>query len=65
MLPILEGDRLTGRASMKFHRDRSELAVDGLWWESGIGAGKGRLEALASALERLRRFLGAESVRHS
>ena len=65
VLPILEGDRLTGRASMKFHRDRSELAVDGLWWESGIGAGKGRLEALASALERLRRFLGAESVRHS
>ena len=49
---------------MQFHRDRGELAVDGLWWESDVGAGKGRLEALALALERLRRFLGAESVCH-
>ncbi len=62
VLPMLEGDRLVGRASMKFRRDRSQLAVEGLWWEEGVAAGKGRLEALAQALERLRRFLGAASL---
>ena len=64
VLPILEGDRLTGRASMKFHRSRGELEVEGLWWEPGIIEGKGRHAALASALARLGRFLGAANIRH-
>ena len=62
VLPILEGDRLTGRASMKFHRSTGELAVEGLWWEPGVVEGKGRRTALATALARLGRFLGATSL---
>ena len=62
VLPLLEGDRMAGRACMKFHRDRGCLAVDNLWWEPGVRAGKGRLDALRSELERLRRFLGADTV---
>ncbi len=64
VLPILEGDRLTGRASMKFHRSAGELALEGLWWEPGVVEGKGRRTALAAALARLGRFLGATSLRH-
>ncbi len=64
VLPILEGDRLTGRASMKLHRSTGELAVEGLWWERGVIEGKGRHAALATALARLCRFLGATSLRH-
>ncbi len=62
VLPMLEGDRLVGRAAMKFHRREGVLAVQGLWWENGVKAGSGRRQALGRALERLRRFLGAESV---
>lgn len=62
VLPLLEGDRMAGRACMKFHRDRGCLAVDNLWWEPGVRAGKGRLDALRSELERLRRFLGADTI---
>ncbi len=64
VLPILEGDRLTGRASMKFHRSTGELAIEGLWWEPGIVEGKRRRAALDAALARLGRFLGATSLRH-
>ena len=62
VLPLLEGDRMAGRACMKFHRDRGCLAVNNLWWEPGVRAGKGRLDAFRSELDRLRRFLGAETV---
>ena len=62
VLPLLEGDRMTGRACMKFHRDRGCLAVNNLWWEPGVRAGKGRVDAFRSELERLRRFLDADTV---
>lgn len=62
VLPMLQGDRPVGRAAMKFHRREGVLAVEGLWWEKGLKAGPARLRALAGALERLRRFLGAERV---
>jgi len=62
VLPLLEGDRIAGRACMKFHRNRGELIVNNLWWEPKVKAGKGRVDALMSELERLRRFLGAETV---
>ena len=53
---------MAGRACMKFHRDRGCLAVNNLLREPGVRAGKGRLESLRSELERLRRFLGADTV---
>jgi len=62
VLPILEGDRLTGRIDMKHHRAEGRLAVNGLWWEPGVKAGKGRNAATRAELERLRRFVGAETV---
>ncbi len=64
VLPILEGDRLTGRVAMKLHRSTGELVVEDLWWEPGLIEGKGRRAALATALARLCRFLGATHVRH-
>ena len=47
---------------MKFHRDRGCLTVNNLWWEPKVKPGKGRIDALSSELERLRRFLGAETI---
>jgi uncharacterized protein YcaQ len=62
VLPLLEGDRLVGRACMKFHRDRGELTVNNLWWEPKVRVSKGRTNALHSELDRLRRFLGADTL---
>ncbi len=62
VLPLLEGGRMAGRACMKFHRDRGELTMNNLWWEPKVRLSKGRTAALASELERLRHFLGAETV---
>ncbi len=62
VMPILEGERLVGRLDPKLHRDQGLLEVRGLWWEPGIRPTKGRLTRLQEALERLARFLGAESI---
>ncbi|HEX9940671.1 MAG TPA: crosslink repair DNA glycosylase YcaQ family protein [Thermoanaerobaculia bacterium] len=60
VLPILEGERLIGRLDPKLHRDRGLLEVRGLWWEPGVKESKGRRAALAAALDRLARQVGAE-----
>jgi uncharacterized protein len=62
VLPILEGDRIVGRIDMKHHRAEGRLAVNGLWWEPGVKPGKGRLAATRAELDRLRRFIGAETI---
>ncbi|MDA0218810.1 MAG: winged helix DNA-binding domain-containing protein [Proteobacteria bacterium] len=62
VLPILEGDRLTGRADLKTDRQASTLALQGLWWEAGVKSGAGRRAALAAELARLARFVGVERV---
>lgn len=63
VLPLLQGERLVGRINPKFHRDRGELVIDGLWWEKGVKPTKGRKIALHDALDRLAGFIGAERVR--
>ena len=63
VLPILEGDRFTGRIDCKTHREAGFLEVKGLWWESGIEATAARTEALRRALDRLARFVGVREVR--
>lgn len=62
VLPILEGDRLTGRADLKSDRQAGTLNLLGLWWEKGVRQGTGRRAALAAELARLARFVGAETV---
>ena len=60
VLPILEGERITGRLDPKFHRDEGLLEIKGLWWEPGIKATKARKQALEEAVARLARFIGAD-----
>jgi uncharacterized protein YcaQ len=62
VLPILDGDRITGRLDAKLHRDRGVLEVKGLWWEAGIKPTKARRKALDEALEGLAAWLGAGEV---
>ena len=62
VLPILEGDRLTGRADLKTDRQASTLNLQGLWWEPGVRQGSGRRAALAAELTRLARFVGVETL---
>lgn len=60
VLPILEGEIITGRLDPKFHRDRRLLEIKSLWWEPGIKATKTRMRALQGAVEELASFIGAE-----
>lgn len=63
VFPILEGDRFVGRIDMKHRRQEDgALYVTGLWPEPGVSFGKSRMRALEAALERLRRFCGADSI---
>ena len=62
VLPILEGDRLVGRADLKTDRQTGVLNLQGLWWERGVRDGAGRRDALAAELSRLARFVGVEAV---
>ncbi len=60
VLPLLEGETLTGRLDPKFHRDKGLLEIKGLWWEQGIKATQQRKKALEAAVARLATFIGAE-----
>lgn len=61
VFPLLEGGRLIGRIDMKA-RDRA-LDVTALWMEPGRRLTKGRHRRLEAALDRIRRFIGADAVR--
>ena len=61
VLPILEGERLTGRLDAKLHRNEGELRVLGLWWEPGVRPTRPRRAALAACLDRFAAYLGARS----
>ncbi|HEX2225397.1 MAG TPA: crosslink repair DNA glycosylase YcaQ family protein [Thermoanaerobaculia bacterium] len=63
VLPLLEGERLVGRADPKFLRDEGVLEIRRVWWEPGVRESKGRRAALDAAAERLARAIGAESWR--
>lgn len=58
-MPILHGDRFTGRIDPKFDRDAGELRVRGPWWEPGHG-GRADRRRLDRALDRLVGWLGAD-----
>ena len=62
VLPVLEGDRLIGRADLRTDRDADRLLLRGLWWEPGVRDTAGRRRALAAELQRLARFVGVATV---
>jgi len=64
VLPILEGERFTGRVDVKVDRKASALSVLGLWWEPGVKVTASREEQLERELENLSAFAGAQRVVH-
>lgn len=62
VLPILEGERFTGRIDAKVDRKRDTLGVLGLWWEAGVKATGTRTRQLQRELERLAGFAGVACV---
>ena len=62
VLPILEGERFTGRVDVKAERKAGELRVLGLWWEAGVKPAASRIERLDRELTRLATFCGVSEV---
>ena len=62
VLPILEGERFTGRVDAKADRKESELKVLGVWWESGVKPTKSRKQQLERELRKLARFADVADV---
>jgi hypothetical protein len=63
VLPILEGDRFSGRVDLKTHRKEGALEVKGLWWEPDTRMTPSRDEALRRGLSRLAKFVEVDEVR--
>jgi uncharacterized protein YcaQ len=62
VFPILHGDSVIGRIDMKHQRQVGALRVTGVWLEPGYRFTKSRQGNLEAALERLRQFIGADTV---
>jgi uncharacterized protein len=65
VFPLLEGERLIGRIDMKANAARRALEVNALWLEPGRRLSRGRHDRLDAELDRIRRFIGADTVRHA
>jgi uncharacterized protein YcaQ len=61
-LPILYQDRLVARLDPKFERGTGTLLIKGFWLENDITVDEQFIAALASALKRFTRFVGANAV---
>lgn len=62
VLPILEGERFTGRLDAKFDREAGVLRVNGIWWEPGVERTRRRRAGLEDALGKLAERIGAAGV---
>jgi uncharacterized protein YcaQ len=62
VLPMLQGDAIIGRIDIKHQRQESQLLVTGLWLEPHQRFTKVLQRHLGSAVERLRQFVGADTV---
>jgi uncharacterized protein YcaQ len=63
VFPILDGERLIGRIDMKGAGGVLEVAA--LWLEPGRRLSRGRRQRLEAELDRIRRFIGADTVRYA
>ena len=61
VLPILEGDRIIGRADLKTDRQAEALLVKGVWWEAGIKVTRRRRAMLDAELASMADFVGQKS----
>lgn len=62
VLPLLEGNRFTGRADVKAHRAEGRLEVKGLWLEPGVKLTGAREKDIRKALENLGQFTGTPEI---
>jgi uncharacterized protein YcaQ len=63
VFPLLERDRLVGRLDMRAERAAGVLEVNALWMESRWRLTPARARRLEVELERVRRFVGVDTVR--
>ncbi|HYZ25953.1 MAG TPA: crosslink repair DNA glycosylase YcaQ family protein [Geminicoccaceae bacterium] len=63
VLPLLEGEALVGRLDTRADRAAGVLEVNALWMEPAYRLTRGRRQRLEAELERIRRFVGVDSVR--
>ncbi|TMV65312.1 winged helix-turn-helix domain-containing protein, partial [Thioclava sp. BHET1] len=65
VFPVLEGARLIGRVDAKADRATGQLNVRAFWPERGLRASGQRIKKLETALDRLARFAGCDSVSYA
>jgi uncharacterized protein len=65
VFPLLEGERLIGRIDMKANAARRALEVRALWLEPGRRLSRARRDRLDAELERIRRFIGVDTVHYA
>jgi uncharacterized protein len=63
VFPLLEGDRLVGRLDLRSERAAGVLKVNALWMEPGRRLTPARARRLEAELDRIRRFVGVDTVR--
>ncbi len=65
VFPILEDSRVIGRGDINYDRARQVLDMRAFWPEAGIWMGRGRLDRLRSALERIGNLVGACDIEYA
>ncbi len=63
IFPLLEGERMVGRADIRADREADRLHVEAVWPEPGRGMTAGRTQRLEAELDRARRFAGLGEIR--
>jgi uncharacterized protein YcaQ len=62
VMPVLDGDRLVGRADPAFDRSSKKLTITALHWEPGIRRTKALDRRVRCAIEELGQFLSASEI---
>lgn len=62
VFPILEGHRFVGRIEIKADRKTSELKILNFWPEDGVQWPQSRHDKLGAELERMKRFIGVDTI---